>query len=238
MALRVGDPALARAPAHRDVLKRALAALVADGAVEGVVDQQELDDGVLRLLHAVGLRLDDHAVADRGRAGRLELRDALDLDQAHATGAHGAAELGLVTEDRDLDVAALCRVDQHRALGRRHLDAVDDERDLLAVAHPVAPRTSGGSSAPATSIGPGAAVRAASIASSNSWRNFLTIEPTGIAIASPRTHRQLPMMFSWTEEMMSRSIGVASPRTTRSSIFTVQFVPSRHGVHLPHDSWW
>ena len=46
------------------------------------------------------------------------------------------------------------------------------------------------------------------------------------------------MMFSWTEAMMSRSIGVASPRTTRSSIFTVQLVPSRQGVHLPHDSWW
>ena len=46
------------------------------------------------------------------------------------------------------------------------------------------------------------------------------------------------MMFSWTELMMSRSIGVASPRTTRSSIFTVQLVPSRQGVHLPQDSWW
>ena len=46
------------------------------------------------------------------------------------------------------------------------------------------------------------------------------------------------MMFSWTEATMSRSIGVASPRTTRSSIFTVQFVPSRQGVHLPQDSWW
>ena len=46
------------------------------------------------------------------------------------------------------------------------------------------------------------------------------------------------MMLSWTEAIRSRSIGVASPATTRSSIFTVQFVPSRHGVHLPHDSWW
>ena len=45
------------------------------------------------------------------------------------------------------------------------------------------------------------------------------------------------MMFSCTEAMMSRSIGVASPREIRSSIFTVQFVPSRHGVHFPHDSW-
>ena len=62
------------------------------------------------------------------------------------------------------------------------------------------------------------------------------IEPIGIAIASPSTHRQLPMMCSWTEAMMSRSIGVASPVAIRSSIFTVQFVPSRHGVHLPQDS--
>ena len=80
--------------------------------------------------------------------------------------------------------------------------------------------------------------RARAIASSNSPRNFFTIAPTGIAIESPSTQRQWPMMFSWTEAMMSRSIGVASPRTTRSSIFTVQFVPSRQGVHLPHDSWW
>ena len=77
-----------------------------------------------------------------------------------------------------------------------------------------------------------------SSASSNSARNFSIIEPTGIAIESPRTQRQLPMMLSCTEATMSRSIGVASPRTTRSSIFTVQLVPSRQGVHLPQDSWW
>ena len=73
--------------------------------------------------------------------------------------------------------------------------------------------------------------------SSNSGRSFAIIEPIGIAIESPSTHRQLPMMFSWTWAMISRSIGVASPRSMRSSIFTVQLVPSRHGVHLPHDSW-
>ena len=37
--------------------------------------------------------------------------------------------------------------------------------------------------------------------------------------------------------MISMSIGVASPQSMRSSIFTVQLVPSRHGVHLPQDSW-
>ena len=72
---------------------------------------------------------------------------------------------------------------------------------------------------------------------SSSARNFSIIDPIGIAIASPSTHRQLPMMCSCTEAMMSRSIGVASPESIRCSIFTVQLVPSRHGVHLPQDSW-
>ena len=72
--------------------------------------------------------------------------------------------------------------------------------------------------------------------SSNSSRNFATIEPIGIAIASPSTQRQLPMMRVWTDAMMSRSIGVASPALMRSSILTVQRVPSRQGEHLPQDS--
>ena len=78
--------------------------------------------------------------------------------------------------------------------------------------------------------------RAASMWASNSSRNFAIIEPIGIAIASPSTQRQLPMICSCTEAMMSRSIGVARPESTRSSIETVQRVPSRHGVHLPQDS--
>ena len=44
------------------------------------------------------------------------------------------------------------------------------------------------------------------------------------------------MICSCTDAMMSRSIGVASPDWIRSSILTVQLVPSRHGTHFPHDS--
>jgi hypothetical protein len=97
-----------------------------------VVDEQELDHRLLRRPHPVGARVDDHPVAHRGGARGLELRDALDLDQAHAAGADGIAELGLVAEHRDLDVAQLRGVDQHRPLRRPDLDAVDHERDLFA----------------------------------------------------------------------------------------------------------
>jgi hypothetical protein len=78
-----------------------------------MVDQQELHHRVLGLLDAVGLGVDDHPVADGSRARRLELRDALDLHEAHPAGSDGGAELRLVTEHRDLDVAALRRVHQH-----------------------------------------------------------------------------------------------------------------------------
>src|SRR5205814_6777306 len=88
------------------------------------------DDRLLGLLDAIGLGVDDHAVLDRRRAGGLELRDALDLDEAHPARADRLAELGLVAEDRDLDVAALGGVDQHRVLERGDLAAVDRERDL------------------------------------------------------------------------------------------------------------
>jgi hypothetical protein len=129
VALGLDEARAPCAPAVRDVLQGALTALVADGAVERVVDEQELDDRVLGVLDPIRGGVDHHAVADRGRARGLELRDALDLDEAHAAGADGLAELRLVTEVGDLDVAVLGRVDEHRALGRAHLPAVDLERD-------------------------------------------------------------------------------------------------------------
>ena len=68
VALVVDEAALARAPAHRDVLQRAFAAFVADRAVERVVDEEELDHRALRVLDLVGAGVDDHPVADRRRA--------------------------------------------------------------------------------------------------------------------------------------------------------------------------
>src|SRR5947209_11219521 len=50
MSLRLDVARAARPPPERDVLERALAALVADRAVERMVDEQELDDRVLRVL--------------------------------------------------------------------------------------------------------------------------------------------------------------------------------------------
>ena len=143
VALVVDQAAFARAPAHRDVLQRALAAFVADRAVERVVDEQELDHRALRVLDLVGAGVDDHPVADRGRAGGLQFRDPLDLDQAHAAGADRLAELRLVTEDRDLDVALACAASWSISPSF----AVTSRPSMISVtsaAHVAAPRVSGG----------------------------------------------------------------------------------------------
>ena len=52
-----------KAIAHGLVLKVAFAALVADRTVQRVVDQQEFHHAFARLLHAVGVGADHHALA-------------------------------------------------------------------------------------------------------------------------------------------------------------------------------
>ena len=130
-ALDVLEPAARAAVGHRLVLQRALAALVADRAVQRVVDQQQLHHAVLGLVgHRRGvLGLDLHALADRDRAGGLRLghrpqaavrAGRRDLDQALAAGAD-RVEQRVVAEPRDLDAELLGGADDQGALG--HADA-------------------------------------------------------------------------------------------------------------------
>src|SRR5690606_30307107 len=141
------EAGLAAAVAHRLVLQRALATLVADRAVERVVDQQELHHPALRLVGAFGgeLGVDLHALGDHQRAGGLRLHPSRrslhlahaavgsghrHLDQALATGADRRQQR-VVAEPRDLDADLLGGPDHQRALRRAHLDAVDGQVDHL-----------------------------------------------------------------------------------------------------------
>ncbi len=131
VALLLDEPALPRPVRHRLVLERALAALVAHGAVERVVDQQELEDAVLRLLHQRRCGVDDHAFRGVEHARDLQGRASrtLDLDEAHATHAD-RGHAWVVAEARDVDAVALGRGDHELAgLGRDRL-TVDGERDV------------------------------------------------------------------------------------------------------------
>ena len=91
VALFLDEPALPGPVRQRLVLQWALAALVADRAVERVIRQEELEDTVLCLLDLFGVGADRHPLGHRDEAGRLQggPARAVHLDQAHAAHADG-----------------------------------------------------------------------------------------------------------------------------------------------------
>ena len=81
-------------------------------------------------------RPDHHSVGHGERAAGLELRDPLDLDEAHAARADGRPEPRLVAEHRDLDPRGLRRLDEAGSLGHLDLAVVDGDGDELRHAPP------------------------------------------------------------------------------------------------------
>jgi hypothetical protein len=69
---------------HRLVLQVTLTTLVTNGAVEGMVGEQELHDTLAGFVGEGGVRLDDHAGLDGPGAGGHRLGCPFDLHQAHA----------------------------------------------------------------------------------------------------------------------------------------------------------
>src|SRR5581483_5957598 len=101
--LRERHPRVPGAVPERQVLQRALAALVADRAVERVVDEDELERRVLALggVRRAPRGADDHAVLRGQGAARLQLWNPLHLDEAHAAGAVRDLHRALVDRHRD-----------------------------------------------------------------------------------------------------------------------------------------
>ena len=111
---------------ERLVLQIAFAALVADGAVERMVDEQELHDAFPGAAHqrAVGAHL--HAVGGGHGAGGDRLGRAFELDETHAAIA-GYRQPLVIAEARDLAARALARLEQRGAGFDRDLEAVDSQ---------------------------------------------------------------------------------------------------------------
>ena len=60
---------------------------------------------------------------------------------------------------------------------------------------------------------------------------------TGVTAASPKAHSVLPPTLVATLDSRSMSLIAPWPLSILRSSLNSQSVPSRHGVHLPHDSW-
>ena len=124
-ALVLGEARPVETVGHRLVLQVALAALVADRAIERVVDEQELHHPLARFLDHRRVGADDHAVADRHRTGRDGLGRALHLDQAHAAIA-GDRQALVIAEARNLHAGLLAGLENGDPV--LHLDLAVDRQ--------------------------------------------------------------------------------------------------------------
>ena len=126
---------------HRLILKVAFAALIADRAVERVVDEQELHHPFAGLLDHRAVGLDDRRLTFRPRTQVFHLhraggggfgRAAHDLDQTHAAVARDRQAL-VIAEPGNFDPGFLAGLNQgHRPV---HLDLVPVDDDFLQIAH-------------------------------------------------------------------------------------------------------
>src|ERR1019366_9378911 len=72
---------------------------------------------------------------------------------------------------------------------------------------------------------------------SNSARNFWMNASAGMAVPSPNAQMVLPMMPFAMSCRLSSSAWLAWPSSSLVVIRRSHALPSRHGVHCPHDSW-
>src|SRR5829696_1532986 len=137
-ALLVGEPAFGVAVRHRLVLQRALPALVADGAVEWMVDQQEFHVPALRLVgnRRGELSLDLHSRRNFEGAGGLRLGDGTPgasighLNEALPARADRVKQR-MIAEPWHLDADELGGANDQGAFGHRYLDVIDRQGDQI-----------------------------------------------------------------------------------------------------------
>ncbi len=112
------------------VLQFALAAGVADGAVERVVAEQEFDHRLARLADLVSVSGYDHAIGDRDGAGGLQLGHFFNAHQAHAA-RRLEREARVIAERGYFNAHGLAGFNKKSARGRGDFFAVDGDGYVL-----------------------------------------------------------------------------------------------------------
>jgi len=135
------DEAAGIGPITEDhVLQFAFAALVAHGAVERMVGQQEFEHELARISHLFRIRSHHHAFGYNLRATRLELRSLLHFDQAHAASAL-QRQSRVVAERRNLYSEVPRRFNNQRAGRNLDLAVVDFQLNQFRFCHGFLPRS-------------------------------------------------------------------------------------------------
>ena len=238
-ALVLGIARVVHAVAHRLVLQVALAALVADRAIQRMVDQQEFHHAAARLAHHRAVGVHHHAVGDRIGAGGDRLRRRLlDLDQAHAAIA-GDRQALVVAEARNFDAGRLAGLQHGRAGGT---STSMPSMVTLAIRIPGWANSVGEAAWPYSATRPSrysavAAGRACAIGGDALFHHrpempdqALDRPGRGVAQRADRVALDLPRHLLQRVDFVD---GSARPSTMRFITRIIQPVPSRHGVHWP-----
>jgi hypothetical protein len=136
--LRFPVPALPRPEGERLILEGTFPPSIAHRTVQWMVDEKELQDGDLGLLHLIVRVLgeDLHPIRDRRGAGGHQLALALHLHVALPARGY-RLEQGVVAETGDLDAELLGGSDDQCALGDRDFLGVDPQgHEIWTLAHP------------------------------------------------------------------------------------------------------
>ena len=116
--------------AEREVLQLAFAALIADGAIQRMIDEEEFHDGFLRVQRSLRAGAHLHVRHDGRGAGGQRLGGLLHLDQTHAAvGRDG--KFFVVAKARDVDIMRVRDLDQHLPLPGRQGLAIHFDGNLL-----------------------------------------------------------------------------------------------------------
>ena len=100
----------------RQVLQLALATLVANGAVQRVVDEQKFHDRLLRFQGFFALGAHNHALGHRRSTGGQGFGRFFHLDQAHAAVGRNR-QLFVITKVRNVNPGFFSRMHHHAARG-------------------------------------------------------------------------------------------------------------------------
>ena len=114
----------ARAVADGEILQLAFAALIADRAIQRMVNQQKFHHALLRGDGLIGMRLHLHAVGDRRCTGRQRLGRFLHLHQTHAA-IGGNRQFAVITEMRHVNTRQTRGIHHRAAVGHFQFVAVD-----------------------------------------------------------------------------------------------------------------
>ena len=129
LVIAAGAPAIG----HGLILQIALAALIADRAIERVVDQQEFHHALAGLADHFAVGADRLTLGGRQCAARLRLgRPRRDFDQAHAAIAGDGQPL-VIAEARDFLAGEFAGLQDGGALRDFEFDAVDSEFRHISV---------------------------------------------------------------------------------------------------------